>query len=82
MIEEGGTLTLQQAALRALFTDGLALGGKAFVDGAERNRRLFGPKAANSAQDTDPPSGRAAYDPRAPGRAGSGPFDFGTCLLA
>ena len=53
VLEEGGTLTLQQA-LRCrvrYFTDGLALGGKAFVEGVfERNRRFFGPKRVSGAR--------------------------------
>ncbi len=53
VLEAGGTLTLQQV-LRCrvrYFTDGLALGGKAFVDGVfERNRRFFGPKRMTGAR--------------------------------
>ncbi len=53
VIESGGKLTLPQA-LRCrvrYFTDGLAVGGKAFVDGVfERNRRLFGPKRKGGAR--------------------------------
>jgi REP element-mobilizing transposase RayT len=53
VIESGGTLTLQQA-LRCrvrYFTDGMAVGGKAFVDGVfERNRRFFGPKRRDGAR--------------------------------
>jgi len=53
VIGGGGRLTLQQA-LRCrvrYFTDGLALGSRAFVDGVfERNRRLFGPKRKDGAR--------------------------------
>jgi len=53
VIESGGKLTLQQA-LRCrvrYFTDGMAVGGKAFVDGVfERNRRFFGPKRKDGAR--------------------------------
>jgi len=53
VIESGGRLTLQQA-LRCrvrYFTDGMAVGGKAFVDGVfERNRLLFGPKRRDGAR--------------------------------
>ncbi|NLC80220.1 MAG: chemotaxis protein CheW, partial [Lentisphaerae bacterium] len=53
VLEAGGTLTLQQA-LRCrvrYFTDGLALGGTAFVEGVfERNRRFFGPKRVTGAR--------------------------------
>jgi REP element-mobilizing transposase RayT len=53
VLEAGGTLTLQQA-LRCrvrYFTDGLALGGKVFVEGVfERNRRFFGPKRVTGAR--------------------------------
>jgi len=53
VIERGGGLTLQQA-LRCrvrYFTDGMALGNKAFVDGVfERNRRFFGPKRRDGAR--------------------------------
>lgn len=53
VIEDGGKLTLQQA-LRCrvrYFTDGMAVGGKAFVDTVfERNRRFFGPKRKNGAR--------------------------------
>ncbi len=53
MIENGGKLTLQQA-LRCrvrYFTDGMAVGGRAFVDGVfERNRRFFGPKRKDGAR--------------------------------
>ena len=53
MIESGGKLTLQQA-LRCrvrYFTDGMAVGGKAFVDGVfERNRLFFGPKRKDGAR--------------------------------
>ena len=53
VLENGGKLTLQQA-LRCrvrYFTDGMAVGGKAFVDGVfERNRRFFGPKRKDGAR--------------------------------
>ncbi|HPB11908.1 MAG TPA: hypothetical protein PLT74_11650, partial [Kiritimatiellia bacterium] len=53
VLEGGGKLTLPQA-LRCrvrYFTDGLALGGKAFVEGVfERNRRFFGPKRVTGAR--------------------------------
>ena len=53
VIENGGKLTLQQA-LRCrvrYFTDGMAVGGKAFVDGVfERNRKFFGPKRKDGAR--------------------------------
>lgn len=53
VIENGGKLTLQQA-LRCrvrYFTDGMAIGGQAFVDGVfERNRRFFGPKRRDGAR--------------------------------
>jgi hypothetical protein len=53
VIENGGKLTLQQA-LRCrvrYFTDGMAVGGQAFVDGVfERNRRFFGPKRKDGAR--------------------------------
>ena len=53
VIESGGKLTLQQA-LRCrvrYFTDGMAVGGKAFVDGVfEANRRFFGPKRKDGAR--------------------------------
>jgi REP element-mobilizing transposase RayT len=53
VIETGGKLTLQQA-LRCrvrYFTDGMAIGGKAFVDGVfEANRRFFGPKRKDGAR--------------------------------
>ncbi len=53
VIESGGKLTLPQA-LRCrvrYFTDGMAIGGKAFVDGVfERNRRFFGPKRKDGAR--------------------------------
>jgi REP element-mobilizing transposase RayT len=53
VIESGGKLTLPQA-LRCrvrYFTDGMAVGGKAFVDGVfERNRRFFGPKRKDGAR--------------------------------
>ncbi|HRR33184.1 MAG TPA: transposase [Kiritimatiellia bacterium] len=53
VLKTGGRLTLPQA-LRCrvrYFTDGLALGGKAFVDGVfERNRRLFGPRRRDGAR--------------------------------
>ena len=49
----GGKLTLPQA-LRCrvrYFTDGMAVGSKAFVDGVfERNRRFFGPKRRDGAR--------------------------------
>lgn len=51
--ESGGKMTLPQA-LRCrvrYFTDGMAVGGKAFVDGVfERNRRFFGPKRKDGAR--------------------------------
>jgi len=53
VIGSGGKLTLQQA-LRCrvrYFTDGMALGSQAFVDGVfERNRRFFGPKRKDGAR--------------------------------
>jgi len=53
VIEAGGKMTLQQA-LRCrvrYFTDGMAVGSQAFVDGVfERNRRLFGPKRKDGAR--------------------------------
>jgi len=53
VIESGGRLTLAQV-LRCrvrYFTDGMAVGGKAFVDGVfEHNRRFFGPKRKNGAR--------------------------------
>jgi REP element-mobilizing transposase RayT len=53
VVEGGGKLTLQQA-LRCrvrYFTDGMAVGGKAFVDGVfEANRRFFGPKRRDGAR--------------------------------
>ena len=53
VIENGGRLTLQQA-LRCrvrYFTDGMAVGGRAFVNGVfERNRRFFGPKRRDGAR--------------------------------
>ena len=53
VIEKGGKLTLPQA-LRCrvrYFTDGMAVGGKAFVDNVfERNRRFFGPKRKDGAR--------------------------------
>lgn len=53
VIESGGKLTLQQA-LRCrvrYFTDRMAVGGQAFVDGVfERNRRFFGPKRKDGAR--------------------------------
>ena len=53
VIGEGGRLTLQQA-LRCrvrYFTDGMAIGGQAFVDGVfERNRRCFGPRRRDGAR--------------------------------
>jgi hypothetical protein len=53
VIEAGGKLTLQQA-LRCrvrYFTDGMAVGGKAFVDGVfEANRPFFGPKRRDGAR--------------------------------
>jgi hypothetical protein len=52
-IESGGKLTIQ-AVLRCrvrYFTDGMAIGGKAFVDGVfEENRRFFGPKRKDGAR--------------------------------
>ena len=53
VIEGGGKLTLPQA-LRCrvrYFTDGMAVGGQAFVDGVfERNRRFFGAKRKDGAR--------------------------------
>ena len=53
VIEKGGKLTLPQV-LRCrvrYFTDGMAVGGKAFVDNVfERNRRFFGPKRKDGAR--------------------------------
>lgn len=53
VLAEGGKLTLAQA-LRCrvrYFTDGLALGGKAFVEDVfEKNRGHFGPKRKNGAR--------------------------------
>ncbi len=53
VIESGGRLTLPQA-LRCrvrYFTDGMVIGGKAFVDGVfERNRRFFGQKRRDGAR--------------------------------
>jgi len=53
VLDEGGRLTLPQV-LRCrvrYFTDGMALGGRAFVDGVfERNRRLFGSKRRDGAR--------------------------------
>jgi len=53
IIENGGKLTLQQA-LRCrvrYFTDGMAIGGKAFVNSVfEQNRRFFGPKRTDGAR--------------------------------
>jgi len=53
VIENGGKLTLQQA-LRCrvrYFTDGMAVGGKAFVNKVfERNQRFFGPKRKDGAR--------------------------------
>ena len=53
VIDGGGKLTLPQA-LRCrvrYFTDGMALGSQAFVDGVfERNRGLFGPKRKDGAR--------------------------------
>ena len=53
VIGSGGTLTLQQA-LRCrvrYFTDGMALGSRAFVDRVfEQNRRFFGPKRKDGAR--------------------------------
>ena len=53
VIETGGKLTLPQA-LRCrvrYFTDGMAIGGKVFVDGVfERNRRFFSPKRKDGAR--------------------------------
>jgi REP element-mobilizing transposase RayT len=53
VIEAGGRLTIQEA-LRCrvrYFTDGMAIGGKAFVDGVfEANRRFFGPKRKDGAR--------------------------------
>jgi REP element-mobilizing transposase RayT len=53
VLEEGGKLSLQQA-LRCrvrYFTDGMALGGQAYVDGVfERNRHFFGPKRTDGAR--------------------------------
>ncbi len=53
VIAGGGKLTLQQA-LRCrvrYFTDGMAVGGKAFVNGVfEANRRFFGPKRRSGAR--------------------------------
>jgi REP element-mobilizing transposase RayT len=53
VIESGGKLPIQ-AVLRCrvrYFTDGLAIGGQAFVDGVfERNRRFFGTKRKDGAR--------------------------------
>lgn len=53
VIDNGGKMTVQQA-LRCrvrYFSDGMAIGGKAFVDGVfESNRRFFGPKRKNGAR--------------------------------
>ena len=53
VLETGGKLTLPQA-LRCrvrYFSDGMAIGGKTFVDRVfERNRRLFGPKRKDGAR--------------------------------
>lgn len=53
VIAGGGTLTLQQV-LRCrvrYFTDGMAVGGKAFVDRVfENNRRFFGPRRRDGAR--------------------------------
>jgi REP element-mobilizing transposase RayT len=53
VIKSGGKLTLQQA-LRCrvrYFSDGLAVGGKAFVNGVfKHNRRFFGPKRKDGAR--------------------------------
>jgi len=53
VIESGGKLTIQQA-LRCrvrYFTDGMAIGGKAFVEGVfNDNRRFFGPKRRDGAR--------------------------------
>ena len=53
VIEAGGKLTIQQA-LRCrvrYFTDGMAFGSQAYVDGVfERNRRFFGPKRTDGAR--------------------------------
>jgi len=53
VLDGGGRLTLQQA-LRCrvrYFTDGMAIGGKAFVDGVfEGNRRFFGAKRRDGAR--------------------------------
>jgi hypothetical protein len=53
VIENNGKMTIQ-AVLRCrvrYFTDGMAIGGKAFVDGVfEKNRRFFGPKRKDGAR--------------------------------
>lgn len=53
VIESGGRLPLPQALRCRVrhFTDGMAIGGKAFVDRFfEVNRRFFGPKRQNGAR--------------------------------